>query len=635
MPEFDPTDEQLSIIEHDPIHPARILAGPGTGKSSTVVALINKLFEKIPPPQIRLLTFTRAATAELAQKVSTHSAEITLRPCTIHSFAISVLMQNPGSGNILIPLRIADDWETKKIIEPTLAIRSRVTVQKLRRLILEMAANWESLCPEPDPTIHPEERSRFLGAWNEHRRVYGYTLLAELPYALRAVLRDHPDIEGADLDVLIVDEYQDLNACELELLKLLFLQGCIIIAAGDDDQSIYSFRKADPEGIRRFLNDYPGAHDYYLSITQRCGRRLVDWASYVIEGDPDRPSDRPRPTSAERLQEGVVALLSFPGHVSEAKGIATLTKILVEQKGVAPSEILILFRSDYRESFSKLIKCELDTFDIPYSDPNAVNGILAEPCNRRILAFFRLMTNRYDSIAWTSLFKLTPGIGESFVTFIYNLAQTDSIKFGEALLQAYQTNFRDCSIRSARIAHSLIQSVLAWLDSHAIPAEHDIEWGQWILEIVGSDLVPSPTEDLRNLFLQLDQYIESEPSFDRYLGQITPLCRDIAFAQSEGVRILTLGGAKGLSVRATIIGGVEEGIVPRPVNSLSEERRLLYVGMTRAKEFLFCTWARRRRGPTARAGSPWVGMMRSHSTFFNSGPVESQNGPDYITNFMI
>ncbi len=225
---------------------------------------------------------------------------------------------------------------------------------KLRRLILEMAANWESLRPEEDPAIEPEERTRFLGAWNEHRQVYGYTLLAELPYALRASLRDHPDLEGVDFDVLIVDEYQDLNACELELLKLIAQRGCKIIATGDDDQSIYSFRKAAPEGIRRFPDDYPGAQDYTLSITQRCGRRIIDWASYVIEGDPDRPLDRQRPTSAERLQEGKMALLSFRGHRAEAIGIAKLAKILVEQEDVSPSEILILLRSDQRQLYFRV-----------------------------------------------------------------------------------------------------------------------------------------------------------------------------------------------------------------------------------------------------------------------------------------
>jgi DNA helicase-2/ATP-dependent DNA helicase PcrA len=633
MPEFNPTDEQLAIIRHNPENNARVLAGPGTGKSSTLVALINSLLERFPAVRIRLLTFTRAASAELARRVSTQSAPITLRPSTIHSFAISVLLQNPGAGNILEPLRIADDWETLEIVNPSLARRAGVTVRRLDRFILEMAANWESLGPIEDPRISPEDRARFIGAWTEHRKIYGYTLLAELPFALRASLRDHPDLEGLNFDVLIVDEYQDLNACDLDMLKLIEHRGRSIIAAGDDDQSIYSFRKAAPEGIRRFLRDYPGAIDYPLSIAQRCGRRIIDWASYVIEGDPDRPRDRQRPTCAEGSAEGKVAFLSFRGHTAEARGIAKLARLLIERESILPSEILILLRSDYNGSFSGPIKRELDALGIQYSDPNYVDRILAEPSNRRNVALFRLLVNRLDSIACATLLKLTHGIGDTFSDSIYETARLGLTQFGHALLQAYQAGFQGMPVVQAHLAQTLMQSVLTWIDSHPIPEKHQGGWGRWIIDTLQGETTWGLTEEFKDLLLELDRLNESHQSFDRYLGQITPLSKDIALAHSEGVRIMTLGKAKGLTVRATIIGAVEEGIIPRPDCNLGEERRLLYVGMTRAREFLFCTWAQRRRGPTARSGAPRVGVMRNHSTFLINGPVESQDGLGYINNY--
>ena len=109
-----------------------------------------------------------------------------------------------------------------------------------------------------------------------------------------------------------------------------------------------------------------------------------------------------------------------------------------------------------------------------------------------------------------------------------------------------------------------------------------------------------------------------------------PLGKDRAYAESQGVRIMTMNSAKGLTVRATIIVAVEDGIVPRPNGDLQEERRLLYVAMTRAKEYLFATWALRRRGPTARAGAAQVGDRRRYSNFFNDGPVQSQYGVAYM-----
>lgn len=345
---FDPTPEQQEILGYEPGHHARVLAGPGTGKTATLVALIERLLDGAEAPRIRLLTFTRAATGELAKKVAQHPAAAAERPSTIHSFAISVLLRNPGAGGFPEPLRIADPWEYERLVRPTLAARVGVGVRELDRLVREMAAAWESLEPEEDPRVDASTRARFLGAWDEHRRVYGYTLLAELPYALRQALIDHPDRQGANYNLLIVDEYQDLNACDLALLHLLADRGCSLIGAGDDDQSIYSFRRAAPEGIRRFPVDYFGADDFTLSVSQRCGANIIEWATFVIEGDPDRPP-RPRLEPSEGAPQGEAALLAFDGHVAEARGVAGLVQKLIEEQDVAPEEVLVLLRTDYNK----------------------------------------------------------------------------------------------------------------------------------------------------------------------------------------------------------------------------------------------------------------------------------------------
>ena len=403
---YDPTVEQQAILEHDRHRHARVLAGPGTGKSATLVALADQLLAGNPAPRIKLVTFTRAATAELAKKVSDHPAAAAERPSTIHSFSISVLLRNPGTGDFPQPLRIADKWEDHAIVYPTLAGRAGVGVKKLEKLVHEMAANWESLRPEENPCIDPADRARFLGAWNEHRQVYGYTLLQELPYAFRHALDNHPDLEGVTYDLLIVDEYQDLNACDLEVLQLIARRGCAIIGAGDDDQSIYSFRRAAPEGIRRFPDDYPGCANYPLSVTQRCGSRIMGWASYVIEGDPDRPRERPRLTAAEGSPDGEVALLAFDDEAAEARGVATLIQQLVEREHVPAEEILVLLRGDHNGMFSRPIKQHLDALHIRYSDPEVVERTLAESANRRLLESFRLLVNRSDSLAWAALLVL-------------------------------------------------------------------------------------------------------------------------------------------------------------------------------------------------------------------------------------
>jgi DNA helicase II / ATP-dependent DNA helicase PcrA len=629
MPDFTPTPEQQQILDHDPGQHARVLAGPGTGKSATLVALIDQLLAGEPAPRLRLLTFTRAATGELAKKVSEHPAAAAERPSTIHSFAISVLVRNPEAGDLPEPLRIADDWEYDELVRPTLARRAGTTVLRLDRLVREMAANWESLREDVDPEVDPAERARFHAAWGEHRRIYGYTLLQELPFALRKALRDHPDLEGVDYDLLVVDEYQDLNSCDLEVIRMIGERGCSVIGAGDDDQSIYSFRKAAPQGIRRFLDDYAGAGDYTLSVTQRCGSNIVDWASYVIAGDLDRPA-RPPLIPADGSPPGEVALLSFGGQAAEARGIARLVRGMVDVEGVPPEEILVLLRGDYRGSFSTPIKAELQRLDIAYSDPDAVERLLAEVDNRRLLATLRLLVHREDSLAWATLLRLESGVGDTFVEHVYQRARDSDVTFGAALLAAYEQGFPEAPSTPANRVRPLIERVLAWLDANALPDEIETGWGQWIIETVGGETVPMPSPDLRELLLALDELTEPGAGLGRFLGQIAPLGKDRERNESRGVRIMTMAAAKGLTVRATIVAAVEDGIVPRPSTDLAEERRLLYVAMTRAREFVFATWARRRTGPTARAGAARVQTRRSHSHFLNGGPVESRDGDTYL-----
>lgn len=630
MSSFEPTKEQQAILAHPPSEHARVFAGPGTGKSATLVALIDQLLAGESEPRIKLLTFTRAATGELAKKVSAHPKAASERPSTVHSFAISVLLRNPGVGEFPEPLRIADQWETQNIIRPTLAKRIGVQQKKLANLFIELAANWESLVPEESSRVDPQDRARFMGGWREHRDILGYTLLAELPYALRCALLEHPDLEGVAYDMLIVDEYQDLNACDLELLSEIAGRGCSIIGAGDDDQSIYSFRRAAPEGIRRFPQDYLGCADYSLSVTHRCGSRIIDWASWVIEGDPDRPRNKPRLKPAEDSPPGEVALLAFPGGTSEAKGVAHLIQGLIENEKLDPSDVLVLLRSDYHGAFSRPIKEALENLGISYSDPEIITEMLAGKANRQLLATLKILVNRSDSLAWATLLKLCRGVGSRFFEYIYDLTRSSRQQFGEALLDKNEKGFPDGPSGSTKRAMEVTSRILAEIDRTSLPEEESTAWGQWIAEQVANGALPAPTDSLQELFFTMDEMIETDHGLGHYLGQIEPLAKDQAQTQSEGVRIMTMAASKGLTVEATIIAGVEQGLIPRLDGDQAEERRLLYVAMTRARKFLFATWARRRKGPTARAGRANVMERRNLSFFLNGGSTQTTDGERFV-----
>src|SRR5262249_8861659 len=163
------------------------------------IAALNNV-PKDHPIRAKLLTFTRAATAELAHKLLQIENPAIERPSTVHSFCISILLRNPGTGEFPMPFRMADDWETKEIVHSTLASRLGTPKARVRELLAKLAANWESLDPAEINSVEPAARARFLGGWREHREIYGYTLPAELPYALLMALEQHADLDGLEYD---------------------------------------------------------------------------------------------------------------------------------------------------------------------------------------------------------------------------------------------------------------------------------------------------------------------------------------------------------------------------------------------------------------------------------------------------
>jgi superfamily I DNA/RNA helicase len=177
----------------------------------------------------------------------------------------------------------------------------------------------------------------------------------------------------------------------------------------------------------------------------------------------------------------------------------------------------------------------------------------------------------------------------------------------------------------------MIEGISHWLTEHPLPSERPSEgWGDWVVSLPTGEVFAGMTPELAEVLLQLDGITDAPDEFGRYLNQVRPLGTDLAASKSEGVRFMTMAASKGLTVKAVIVAAVEDGIMPRPEADLAEERRLLYVAMTRAREHLFCTWARRRVGPTARSGTPNVGAYRHHSGFLRDGPVTSQSGTRYL-----
>jgi DNA helicase-2/ATP-dependent DNA helicase PcrA len=218
--------EQDRLLDHPIGANGRVLAGPGTGKSTTVLRLVARLSEDNPNQRVKVITFTRAAIAELVEKIREEGYGL-IEPTTLHSFALSVLMRNPGMTNLPEPLRVPDKWETKTLLNPDLSIRlkavghSDATPTLVAKLTNEMAAGWDRLDPghvllsDVDPSL----RNAYRAAWMAQRTVFGYSLFAEMPFTARELIQDHPNLDMGDVAFLVVDEYQDLNRCDIGLVE--------------------------------------------------------------------------------------------------------------------------------------------------------------------------------------------------------------------------------------------------------------------------------------------------------------------------------------------------------------------------------------------------------------------------------
>lgn len=614
---------------------ARLLAGPGTGKTLCLARRALYLIKEveIPASQIVALTFTRAAAAELRERLRQELGvgELLPRVSTLHSFSLSTILQHPARTRLPQPIRIADDYEERFIIQEELKwILELSDISEVKDLIDWMSADWETLTEDwQERSPNPD----FIGAWIEHREIYGYTLRAELVYQLKLAL-DEGYIEFEHpCSHLLVDEYQDLNACDLEVIRHIANSGAELYGAGDDDQSIYGFRHANPEGIRRFTKDYVPSEPLDLEICKRCDRRILDYALYVARQDTRRLKKPIRPE--DYAEEGEVRLLRFTNQNQEARVIAKICDWLINGKDIEPSEILILVRTDKHQRFSKPIREALRAQNIAAGtaanplEPLESNDF---PQGRELLCFLRLKVNYKDQLAWRTILDIRKnGVGEGTFQKIYDIARDK----GEDFFTALQNVRRRPTLvgrtgRALRIDCSAIDEILNEFD------EDDFETLEDFIEEYAELIIKDEEvrDEVVSVFTRVLDTVEVE--------NLQQLLRDInvalGFAEQErdkeAVSILTMHQAKGLSADAVFIIAAEDEYMPGrdEGEAIDDARRLLYVSLTRARHYLYITHCKERIGQQRFSGRTSGSPHRELSRFLRGGPVRSESGLKYLAN---
>ena len=610
------TDEQRAVVGYDSEKSIRILAGPGTGKTKCLIHRVAYLQDEKTAKNLDIvvITFTRFAAREIRERLINDLKLLednTPTARTLHSYALSMMMQRPIFNDIERPLRIADDYEENKIIIPELAKILRTNSTIVKEWLKEYDAAWNTLSIDNPDWREAKRNIEFEEKLEILRQFYGFMLRGELPYKFKDMLEGEPIIarEIAPL-YLLVDEYQDLNRCDQAVIYALSEAGSRVFIAGDDDQSVYvTLRHAHPEGIRRFPERFVPCEPFKLELCIRCPRKVIDAANTLIKNDRDREDKNliPRPDTPE----GGVHVLNFSGPRREAVGIVNICKGLHIHHNYNWSDILILLS---RKGLGKLIAEELDKSKIPFVNVENKNP-LDDSAVRLSYSELRLVSNEYDALALRTWFNLQTGIGGSAVEALRELCSENSVTLLEGVrrlsLREYKLSRFENKIISAwqRLADRLeklkeVQDELLTLVELLFGADHD------------SNLAMEETYKFLTRLIQ-------EKTVKNIDGMITML-QTIEFEQEhtdedlqDAVRLMTMYKAKGLEAPVVIVPGLENDLMPgsEDVEAINEIRRLLYVSITRSKEILILTHCTYRVGPGAYMGTGGGEKRKKRSDF--------------------
>jgi DNA helicase II / ATP-dependent DNA helicase PcrA len=270
-------------------------------------------------------------------------------------------------------------------------------------------------------------------------------------YQLLCELRSNPEFSpSSECKVLLVDEYQDLNWCDLSTIRMIASRtGAEVFASGDDDQSIYSFRHAHPAGIRRFDETYPGAPQLIMTECLRCGPDVVTLANWLIRQEPGRID---KDLASATPWEAEVHLLRFTNQAAEAEGVA---RIIVDEieRGTAPEDVLVLLKADNKGKVSKLLDEELLGRGIPSYLPRSRGEV--DPALQVLLEYLLLSedliaNNHIDDLALRSLLELLDNrIGAARLWRVTTVCLDKGLRFYEGIeyLRRHPSEFGGTGLR--------------------------------------------------------------------------------------------------------------------------------------------------------------------------------------------
>jgi DNA helicase-2/ATP-dependent DNA helicase PcrA len=583
--------------------PCLVIAGAGTGKTRTLVYRVARLIDiGVDPRTILLLTFTRRAAEEMLRRASLliDNRCDKVSGGTFHSFANTVLrhygrkielepsfsiMDRPDSEDLIQMIRTELGLNAKEKRFPR-----KQTVGEIFSMALNKQVTIAELIERDYPHLYDflDDLLRLYERYIEYKKTRGLLDYDDLLIKLKELLSSDEATRrrlSETYRFIMVDEYQDTNRLQADIVRLLAAAHDNVMVVGDDAQSIYSFRGANFRNIMDFPTDFPGATIISLEENYRSTQPILDLTNEIIS----RASEKYEKHLFTSKKEGEPPLL-IQAESEQMQSRFVCQRVLeLREEGVPLWDIAVLFRSSFH-SFD--LEIELTRHNIPFVKRGGFQ-FMETAHIKDLLAHLRVLANPQDAISWGRVLSLLEGVGPQASQKITNWIMDASHPIGR--LRSFDAK--------GKVAHGL--KTLAQVLEAALEPERPAESAQYLMQYYGPILKKNHPEDYPKRMKDLEHFLGMTERYRSLERLITDMALEppndsvdsvLAVDPDEGPLVLsTIHSAKGLEWHSVFIIWALEGRFPSYYNintpeELEEERRLLYVAATRAKENLYITY---------------------------------------------
>ena len=590
-------DKQKEAVEHID-GPCLVIAGAGSGKTKVLTTRIANLIAKgIPSYNILAITFTNKAAHEMKERLEKLVPDNQAFVGTFHSFGVRIIRENAPLLNLDRNFSILDSDDVVSIIKkilkdngydpknnPPSFIRNRISSFKNDMLTDDEINNTART---PQDKVAVEVYYQYMEVLQKNNSV-DFDDLLRLPVKLFTEHKDVLDNYQEKYQYILIDEYQDTNGVQYKLSKLLARKYQNIFIVGDPDQSIYMFRGANFRNILNFEKDYKNAKVIPLEENYRSTTSILDTANSVIKNNKERKDKKLWSSKGEGSK--VKYLRAYDGK-HEINLVLDEIKRLLEQ-GYEKKNISVLYRTNAQ---ARLVEEMFLKANIPYKVVGSYYFYSRKEI-KDLICYLRLILNNNDEISLRRVINVPKrGIGPSTIQKIETLAKEQNISLFEAIETGREKEFKDLILDLTKKSEDLTLTDLIdlILDETNMKAEYESD------KSLENELRLDNLEEFKSITKTFEDRTGSESLAD-FLEEIS-LIADVTEHQEDEdvVTLMTIHSAKGLEFDVVFLIGMEEGIFPHQNSfceegGLEEERRLCYVGITRAKEKLYISNAKRR-----------------------------------------